>query len=378
MEWPPAWVIWRVTLPQARPAIVAAAVWVALWTAGEMSVTDLFAVDTFARQVYTLLNLGATPSEAFVASLPFCFLAVLMIVAAVAVCHRSLAAPAPPPIRPRPIFELGRWRWLAFASVLAICAVLLGLPLAGMVAKAGVVVESSHGQFVRRFEWDRVLATCEKMLRVHRDEFGWTLLIGSLAALAAMAAAMPLAWRARHGGRHAWPALTVVGALAALPGPLLGLAIIALLNRRELPWLTVLYDRSILAPWLAQTLRALPIVTLVLWSAFRSVPRETLELAAVDGAGPIRQFFQVALPMRRAAVCLAWLLGFVVAVGELSASILVLPPGVTTLPQRVFGLLHATAGDEVAGLGLVQSALFTLVAAATFWLATGQKEKQPL
>jgi iron(III) transport system permease protein len=368
-EGPPAWVVWRITLPQARPAIVSAAVWVALLTAGEMAVTDLFAVDTYAREVYTHLSLGATPGEAFATSVPYCFLAVGMIVVAIGICHRALGAPAPPAIRPRPVFELGRWRWLAWAAVLATTVVMLGVPLAGLIAKAGVVVESIDGNFVRRFEWARVAATCEKMVRVHRAEFGWTLLIGSLAALAAVAIAMPFAWRARHGGRRAWPALAISGVLAALPGPLLGLGIIALLNRRELPGLTTLYDHSILAPWLAQTLRALPIVMLVMWAAFRSVPRETLELAAMDGAGPVAQFWHVGLPMRRAAVAVAWLLGFVVAVGEISASILVLPPGVTTVAQRVFGLLHATAGDEVAGLGLVQAVFFAIIAAVVYWLA---------
>ena len=368
-EGPPAWVVWRVTLPQARPAIVAAALWVALLSAGEMSVTDLFAVDTYAREVYTLLSLGATPSEAFASSVPYCFVAVGMIVVAIAIGHRALGAPAPPAIRPRPVFELRRWRWFAWLCVVVTCMVMLGVPLAGLIAKAGVVVESTNGTFVRRFEWGRVVATCQKMAEVHRGEFGWTLLIGGLAALAAVAIGMPIAWRARHGGRRALPAIGVIGVLAAIPRPLLGLGLIAVLNRRELPWLTTLYDRSILAPWLAQTLRALPIVTLALWAAFRSVPREAIELAAMDGAGPVRQFWNVLLSMRRAAVAVAGLLGFVVAVGELSASILVLPPGVTTVAQRVFGLLHATAGDEVAGLGLVQAVFFAFIAGVVLWLA---------
>ena len=123
-------------------------------------------------------------------------------------------------------------------------------------------------------------------------------MIGGLAALAAVmiahadrVAAPDTAdgkrgrrWRDRRIGRRA--------------RPVIGSGVDRLLNRRELPWLTTFYDHSILAPWLAQTLRVLPAVVLVLWAAFRSVPREVLELAAVDGASPVRQFVSIALPMR--------------------------------------------------------------------------------
>lgn len=369
-EGPPAWVLRKVTLPQVRLAIVAAALWIGLLTAGEMTVTDLFAVETYAREVYTLLSLGATPQEALAASLPFCVIAIVLVGLAIGVCHRALGEPAPPAVRPRVVFDLGRWRWLAGLGVVAIFTVMLGMPLAGLVAKAGIVVEATDGDLARRFEMGQVFVTTAKMARIHWTEFGWSLLIGSLAALAAVAVGLPLAWRARHGGRRAWPALGVVGVFAAMPGPLVGLAIIGLLNRRDLPWLTALYDHSILAPWLAQTVRTLPVVVLVLWAAFRSVPREVLEMAALDGAGPMQQFVSIALPMRWAAVIVAWLVALVLALGELSASILVLPPGVTTVAQRMFGLLHATAGDEVAGMGLVQAAVIAPIALFVLWLAS--------
>jgi iron(III) transport system permease protein len=50
---PAASVLWRVSLRQAAPAVGLAAVWVALQTAGEITVTDLGMVRTFAEEVYT-------------------------------------------------------------------------------------------------------------------------------------------------------------------------------------------------------------------------------------------------------------------------------------------------------------------------------------
>jgi iron(III) transport system permease protein len=65
----PVTVLWRVTLTRARGAILAAAAWVALLTAHEITVTDLTQVRTFAEEVYTQFALpdstaGMTPDAA--------------------------------------------------------------------------------------------------------------------------------------------------------------------------------------------------------------------------------------------------------------------------------------------------------------------------
>ena len=49
----PATVFFRVTLPAVWPAIGVAAIWVLVTTTGEMTVTDLFIVRTYAEELYT-------------------------------------------------------------------------------------------------------------------------------------------------------------------------------------------------------------------------------------------------------------------------------------------------------------------------------------
>ena len=93
--------------------------------------------------------------------------------------------------------------------------------------------------------------------------------IGVLAATASVAAAIPLAWIARAGRLRTAAVLVVTAALLALPGPVVGLAVIHLLNRPEIPLLVRLYDQSILAPWLALSVRGAGPAVLILWHAFR-------------------------------------------------------------------------------------------------------------
>jgi len=219
----------------------------------------------------------------------------------------------------------------------------------------------------------------------YRRELGWSLSIAALAATAAVALATLLGWFSQRG---AWlsgkrllehresPRTAVRGATFALaafclavPGPLVGLGLIAALNRPEVPALAWLYNRSILAPWLALSIRALPLAVLVMWHALRTVPREMLEAAAVDGAGSLGRLVMVALRNRLAALGLAWVVAMAVALGDLAAGVMVLPPGVDTLSRRIFGLLHSGQEAEVAGICLALVLLFGAVALLAGWLA---------
>src|SRR5438132_11989231 len=65
-------VLWKVTLPRCRAAILAAGLWVALMIVTEITVTDMMQVRTFAEEVYTQLVAGDKPAlaRAVAVSLP--------------------------------------------------------------------------------------------------------------------------------------------------------------------------------------------------------------------------------------------------------------------------------------------------------------------
>jgi iron(III) transport system permease protein len=119
---------------------------------------------------------------------------------------------------------------------------------------------------------------------------------------------------------------------------------------------------------LALTLRGLGPALLILAFAFRTIPRELLDAAQMDGAGPLRQFWQIAVPCRLPTIAAAGVIAFSAAMADLAASILVVPPGVTTLSIRIFGLLHYGVQDRVAGVCLALAAAFTLLAGTAMWL----------
>jgi iron(III) transport system permease protein len=118
-----------------------------------------------------------------------------------------------------------------------------------------------------------------------------------------------------------------------------------------------------------QLFRTLPVAFLMVWHALRLVPAETLETAALEGAGPLVRLWKVVLPQIAAALACAWLAALALSMAELSASILLVPPGVNTLAIRIFGLVHYGVEDQLAALSLAVAALFAALAGGVLRLA---------
>ena len=107
----------------------------------------------------------------------------------------------------------------------------------------------------------------------------------------------------------------------------------------------------------------MPYALLILWPALRILPPALLESAALDGLGPWHQIWRVALPLSARALLAAWCVAFVLGFGELPATNLLQPPGVTTITFRIWTLLHTGVESHLAGVALVT--LSVIVAAAT-------------
>ena len=354
----------RVTLRRGGAALGVAALWVAVNTAGEMTVTDLFQIRTYAEVLYTQIRLGALPAEVTVGMLPGMALFAVLLWAAF-VSSSRLAPTAHWTSTRAPVrFRLRRWRWPAAIGVWSLLLFLFGLPLVNLAVKTGVVVTANQHGFERSWSlWKCLRMVAGSPLR-NWEEFRWSLVIGAFSAAAAVVVALPLTWLARRGKGRSLLTLLVVAVCLALPGPVIGFGLIWLLNRPEIPWLVELYDHSILAPWLALLVRSLPLAALVLWHGLRSVSPETLEAAASEGAGRLTRFWRIALPQRLSALGVAWLVAFAVCLGDLAATILVVPPGVMLLSNLIFDRLHGAQEDDVSSICLALIIVFALIAIA--------------
>jgi iron(III) transport system permease protein len=384
----PQKVMWHVSIRRAAPAVVLAGIWVAIMTTTEISVTDFFQVRTFAEEVYTQAALGTfdagavgppsrggltiAPPSTSDSPLPALsakglwgglVLSTLLALTAIVAASRFFADLSDAPHRPPWLWRLKNWRWPAALLLWLSLLLVAGVPLGNLLYKAGIQVNVTDTSRTRTWSATKLVECLAKAPRDFRGELWLSTKIGAAAATAALALAVPLAWSMRtsltsaHIQHWPWLRLLMLSLCLTIPGPLLGVATIRLLNRPpDSPFagLAWLYDSNF-APWLVQTLRALPLATLIMWPAFASVPQVMLDTAATDGTGWWGRLLRIALPQRWPAVAAAWLVGFAVAIGELAATILVMPPqrGATALSIQIFQLLHYGVDDRVAAICLL-------------------------
>ena len=372
-------VLWGVTLRRSWFSILAATMWVAVLTAGEFTVTDMWWLRTYAEDIFRGFAVGETPETVAFGLLPSLGATAALLTATLFVLHHALLDEYRTPTRQLWLYTLGPLRWANFVVVAVILFCLVGVPLTNLVIQLGLVVEQLPEGGLKR-KWSAGHA-CEMLLYSvweFRREVLWSLGTSVVAATGALLVAIAPAWFAQERSWRVWPMIALAAVLFALPGPVMGLCISWLFNWPNWSWLNFLYDRSILAPTIALAFRALPLVMMVVWYALRSVPQKALDAAALDEASRWDQLIWIALPQRLPALGAAWLMGLAIALGDLAASFLVLPPGASPLSRRIFEEVHYGVPDRIAGITLVtmlMTSAIVLAALALLYVSTRGKER---
>jgi iron(III) transport system permease protein len=358
---PAAGVLWRVTLRQAAPAIGLATVWVALQTAGEITITDLGMVRTFAEEIYTEFVTDSPDAlgRAVAVALPPTVLIVLVVGLLLRRWEARLVVSTS--ARPPLALRLGGWRWPAFVGVALVVAVYAGVPLVGLFRQAG---GGEHWSAHRLAIELRRAATLHVPMVL--DSLAWAAAAGVLAAGLALVSS----WVALDSRAVRVLLFLLVVALWAVPGPVLGFGLKEAINRIMdaedvlLAWTTVrplravLYDLSTPLPALwAHVARLFPYAVAVIWPAVRDVPRDLREASWIDGASATGEFRRVIWPATRRAFGIAALAVTALSMGELAASKIVQVPGRSTFAQELFAQMHYAATATTAALGLVQLTL---------------------
>jgi iron(III) transport system permease protein len=379
-------VLWRITLPQTLPFIVAAALWTVIGTMAEMTVTNIYLINpsewTLTERFYMSWSLNLSPISRFDFVLALVGLSLVGTIG-LWVISRSIrnVMESARPLKAR-LPASGYWfAWIGLWSVLSL---MLAVPIGNLVVKAGFVV--IHDGNERVASWSAVKGVAEVAaapIRYGREIRG-TVLTAVCAATLAVSVAAALAWAARRGGRGAIPAFAATFITFAAPGPLVGIGLIALFNHDIPPrllagesevksWLLILYDNTPVVPIMAQAIRALPLTILVLWHSFATLNRDMLAAAALEGCSPWHVFWKIVVPQRWRAITAAWIMAFAIAAGDLAWCHLVTPPGLDLLSRRIFGLVHSGVEEQVAAISLIIVMSYAALAFVVLWIVNGQE-----
>jgi iron(III) transport system permease protein len=374
-------VLFAVTLRRSLAAVAAAALWVGLQTATEVTVTDVMQVRTFAEEVYTQFvrpepdptaaTAQAVVARAVAVSIPAVLLTWLLIVGAARSWERSLpplATLSAPPLQ----FRLGRARWPLLAALLLVVGVVAGVPLASLVWKAGLGGSPAH--------WSPAVATSHVALalrvrgRTVAGNLQLALVTGALTGLLGLVAC----WLAVGCRWFRVLVLSLMAAAWALPGPVLGIglkdtfALLMTVTGSERVAALLYYGPSPVPVAWAWLLRFFPCAVALLWPVVRLLPPELRDAARVDGAGPLQEFRHVVWPLTSVPFVRAALAVAVLSLGELGASKLAETPGSTTFAHEIFNQMHYGVTNDVAAHCLLLLGAVVVggsVVAACGWVA---------
>jgi iron(III) transport system permease protein len=110
-------------------------------------------------------------------------------------------------------------------------------------------------------------------------------------------------------------------------------------------------------PVLAALARFAPFAALILLAQLRHTDPLLTDAARVFQQGVVRTWVHVRLPLLAPGLVAAACMVFALSVGELGATLLVIPPGLETVTIRMYNYLHYGSSGAVAGLGLVTTVL---------------------
>ena len=154
-----------------------------------------------------------------------------------------------------------------------------------------------------------------------------------------------------------------------LPPVATGFLLLRLLGRRG--WFGAILERAgidIIFTWkalvIAMVVMGLPLVVRSARAGFEQGTRRFEQMAETLGAGPLRVFLTISLPLARRSVLAGALLGFSRALGEFGASMVIagsIPGETRTVSLAMYGFLE-TGRDQDAATLAVASLVIAFVA----------------
>ena len=332
-------VLRRVVLPLAGPLLAAGGGLIFLLSLLDYSVPSLFGVNVYALEIFAEFSSSNQPVRAFLLSVPLLIIAFGVLFAGQVFLRRVAQFPIRG-ISPWSTPPLWRGRFIFCQKVALVVWALQGLvPLIVLVK-----LTASGGGWLAA-------------LQSAGSEFVFSFSVAGAAALLSL----PLGWLVmdeinNHGRINrltGWLFLLPV----AIPAPLVGIGLVTL-------WNHPIFDGFYASAWmpvLAALARFAPLAALILVAQSRRVDTLLLDAARVFQAWDWQTTWRVRLPLLAAGLLASASLIFALTLGELGATLIVVPPGQPTLTLRIYNYLHYGASDVVAGLCLAML-LLTLAA----------------
>lgn len=157
--------------------------------------------------------------------------------------------------------------------------------------------------------------------------------------------------RSKVRGRALMDILTFIP--FAVPATVLGIGLILVWNR---PVVEMIYGSSLIIIF-GYVSRFIPFVIRAISANMKQVNRNLEEAAVMANVSWITRVSRISIPLLAPGLLAGWAIAFILSMGELGTTLLVIPPGEATLPIRIYTLMHYGANQLVAALCIILIAM---------------------
>lgn len=320
-----------IVLPQLRPALVGGALLVGLYVLSDFGAVSLLRYETFTRAIYAQFRGRLDMAPALFLSGVLVMVALVLVWIEQRSRGRAVLAPRRPTRQPEVVHLSGLARLAAYGFLTAVVVAALALPL--LTLSWWTFRGVSLGNTV-----DSVL-----------PELLGSVSVSSLAAVATVAAAIPLAiLTVRYAGRGTRLLESVTWSTYSLPHLAVGLGFLVIALR----FVPVLYQ-TIPLLLIAYVAMFLPQALIATQVGLRQIGTSIEEASRGLGAGTVATLRKITLPLLWPSLLAGGALVFLTVMKELPATLLLRPTGFETLAVTIWSASSELFYTEASVAALV-------------------------
>ncbi len=337
-------VLTRIVLPLAAPMLMGAGCLIFVLALTNYEVPSLFSITTYSLEIFAEFSTSHEVARVALIAVPLLTIASIALAGMLMVIRRYSRISS----QLNSGFGAIEWEWPPALNTTLIIALFV---LAAQIFAPFLILILGSGS----------IHSVATSVAEARPEIIFSLIVAISAAMLAPPLAHAVS-RRLDSAHILWWALAILPIV--VPAPLVGIGMLKLVNAWAPLWLL----DSLTLPIAVAVARFTPFAILVFSAGLgsqNSDDRDSIDAVRVFQPNPLKGWLKIRLRLMAPSYFAAAGLVFALSLGELSATLLVAPPGRSSLAIRIYNYLHYGASESVHGLCL---AILTMTTMATFFV----------
>ncbi len=317
----------KITLPLIKPQILIAGFFVFILTLSEYGVPSMLRINTYSNEIFAQFSAFFNLESAVILSLPLVFAAILLITFYnFWLKDKSFVTISTNSNRKNNLFELSKLQ-----KIISMVFVVSIITLAFFIPLSVLLIESN-------------LKFLEALILAHNQIFNslWLALLG--AGLMTISGFFVAYFSKNSKYLDLFILLPI-----AIPSSIIGISLIYFWNN---PAANLIYT-TFLIIILGYFIQFLPFVVKTFSPFLSQISPSVGESAKLTKAGFFKRISEIEFPLAKQGVLAGFVVGFVLCLRELGATLLISPPGIQTLPCRIETLMHYGNAEMVSSLSII-------------------------